>query len=247
MGVVSSPSGLAGVSPAGTAGAPPAVGRPASRREHGRSRHAQPAVRRLDLAVAQRRRRGHDLLRRELHDQRDRADEVHGGVHVAELVQVLLFFAAAVHLGLGRGHALGDRGDGVGGRLPEVGGVQRQDHLVEGREPGLVGDLERQRRHAAAAHVLDLDEPRVDAGGGEGRAQQVVQRAGVGLARPGQREQRADEHVAADAAGAVEIQDHEVTLSRCLVCTHLRHAARRAPDAGVCLPSAQPGACMRLR
>ena len=60
-------------------------------------------------------------------------------------------------------------------------------------------------------------EPRVDAGRGQRRAQDVVQGAGVGFARPGQREQGADEHVAADAAGAVEVEDHAVTLSRCRV------------------------------
>ena len=65
VGVVSSPSGC-----------PPASRRPARRRnaggrqpgeqgEHGRSGHAQPAVRRLDLAVAQRRRRRHDALGRQ--------------------------------------------------------------------------------------------------------------------------------------------------------------------------------------
>ena len=119
-----------------------------------------------------------------------------------------MLLVAAVDLGLGRRHALGDRGDGVGHRLLEVRGVHRQDQLVERREAGAVRDLERERRKAAAAHLLDGDQPGVDAGGGQRRPHDVVQRAGVARPRSGHGEQRGDEHVAADAVRAVEVEDH---------------------------------------
>ena len=74
----------------------------------------------------------------------------------------------------------------------------------------------------------------------------VVEGAGVGLARPGQREQRADEHVAADAAGTVQVQDHG---RHSTASSRLRHRLcpdRRVPDTG-CAPPIGTSArgCMR--
>ena len=75
-------------------------------------------------------------------------------------------------------------------------------------KPGASATLNDERVHAGAARRLDRHEARVDAGRLERRSHDPLERAL--LAGPGARqvEQRGDQHVAADAVRAVEVEDH---------------------------------------
>ena len=189
----------------GFAGRAGAAGRQAAQQlKDGRGRHGQLAVGRGDGTAAQHRRRGDDARGIERGDQGQHADEVDGGVEAGELVEVLAP-GSAVHGAFGGGHARGHRGDAVGQGPVEGRTSQRGVERGERGEAGQIVDRETLRREAAAHAARHMGDRRVDAGRRERRRHDPSERRGSALGGE-EAEQRADQHVAARPALALQVE-----------------------------------------
>ena len=143
-----------------------------------------------------------EALHPQLGQAQHRPGHVHQRVRGADLVEVDLLDAGAVHGGLRLGEATERRHRPVADRLRQVGATEDRLHVAEAAVglPGLVGrDLHAHRRQRPAAHATHRDPHALQP--------QAAGQRGQSLLGPSGRDQRSEHHVPADPRAAVEPAD----------------------------------------